>query len=115
MSNAYILPQAIIATTNGRLSDIFGRRNLFLFANCIAAVGTIVSATSTTVNQMIAGSVIMGLGSSVHQLSFACVSELVPRKHRPFATGCVQACMAVTAATSPISGSLILIRLARKY
>lgn len=45
------------------------------------------SALATNLTALIAGSVVIGLGSSMHQLGWAAVGEIVPKKHRPLAMG----------------------------
>jgi MFS family permease len=69
----------------GRLSDLFGRRWIFIGGNTVALIGGIVCATSPNVHSLIVGAAVFGLGEAI-QLSFAAaVGELVPNKHRPFA------------------------------
>lgn len=107
MSTAYVLPQAIVAPMVGRLSDIFGRREFMLAGNGFCFVGSIIMATSKSVNMFIAGSALTGFGAGIHQISYASVSELVPRKSRPFYLALFQGCLAATASVSPIAGLLL--------
>lgn len=104
MSTAYILPQAVVAITSGRVSDIFGRRDMMIVANVICVVGCIVWATAKSVNVFIIGSAINGTGCGIHQISYASISELVPRKRRPLALGIYQTFLACIAAISPPAG-----------
>lgn len=60
-------------TVAGRLSDIFGRRYFFLTGAVIIFVGSIVAATGTSINQMIASGVIFGIGSGFLEMSFGAV------------------------------------------
>jgi MFS family permease len=57
----------------GRLSDIFGRRYFFLSGSALLIVGSIVSATGHSINQMIAGGAIFGAGSGFLEMSFGAV------------------------------------------
>jgi MFS family permease len=67
----------------GRLSDIFGRRWFFIIGNSFALIGSICSATATSVNAIIAGNTLGGLAGAV-QISFTiAIAELVPNRHRP--------------------------------
>ncbi|KAI9735366.1 MAG: hypothetical protein M1818_006561 [Claussenomyces sp. TS43310] len=81
---AYIVTSAIGWLLFGRLSDIFGRRWLYIGGNFIALIGAIVAATAPTLNALIASNVLIGLGSAV-QLSYGTVvNELVPNKARGY-------------------------------
>ena len=77
------LAESCIFLIVGRLSDLFGRRWLFIGGNCVAFIGVIVGATAQNVNALIVASVVYGIGECI-QLSFGvAVGELVPNKYRP--------------------------------
>jgi MFS family permease len=48
----------------GRLTDIFGRRWLYISGAALATVGSIVCATASNINALIAGEVLLGLASA---------------------------------------------------
>ncbi|CAK7207013.1 hypothetical protein SEUCBS139899_009821 [Sporothrix eucalyptigena] len=81
------LGAAVIVTIGGRLSDIFGRRWFLLFGAGAGVVGSIVGATGKSINQMIVGGVIFGIGGGFQEMCFACALELVPNKFRFRAIG----------------------------
>jgi len=64
---------AIFVTIGGRLSDLFGRRYFFLAGAIILIIGSIVSATGQSINQMIAGGAIFGAGSGFLEMAFGAV------------------------------------------
>lgn len=64
---------AIFVTIGGRLSDIFGRRYFFITGSCIIIIGSIVSATGQSIDQMIAGGALFGAGSGLLEMSFGAV------------------------------------------
>ncbi|PGH21416.1 hypothetical protein AJ80_03207 [Polytolypa hystricis UAMH7299] len=78
---------AIFVTTGGRLSDIFGRRYFFLSGAVILIIGSIVSATGQSINQMIAGGALFGAGSGFLEMAFGAVQEVVPTKYRMITIG----------------------------
>jgi MFS family permease len=88
----------------GRLGDIFGRRNLLILGNFIVAVGNLISALAHNVNTIIAGAVLIGLGSSMHQLGWACVGEIVLKKHRLLAMGIFECSISPGAFLGPLIG-----------
>jgi MFS family permease len=76
------------ATTSpivGQLGDIFGRRNVLIVGNLLGLLGNLISALGKNINTLIGGSVFIGLGSSMHQIRWAAVGEIVPKKRRPLA------------------------------
>jgi hypothetical protein len=78
---------AIIVTIGGRLSDIFGRRWFFVAGAVILIIGSIVSATGQSINQMIAGGALFGCGSGFLEMAFGAVQEIVPSKYRHVTIG----------------------------
>jgi len=65
----------------GRLSDIFGRRPVILFGQALTILGGIVACTANTMNQLIAGEVI--LGASIGTISVAYAGEFNHRAATP--------------------------------
>lgn len=78
---------AMFVTVGGRLSDIFGRRWFFIVGACILILGSIVSATGQSINQMIAGGALFGCGSGFLEMAFGAVQEIVPSKYRHVTIG----------------------------
>jgi len=78
----YTLCVAVGLTLVGRLSDLFGRRYFFIGGAVLGTVGSIVCATAQSINTLIGGTTLIGLGAST-QLSFHFVTaELVPMRAR---------------------------------
>ncbi|KAH7410342.1 fungal trichothecene efflux pump [Phaeosphaeria sp. MPI-PUGE-AT-0046c] len=78
---------AMFVTVGGRLSDIFGRRWFFIAGAIILMIGSIVSATGQSINQMIAGGALFGCGSGFLEMAFGAVQEIVPSKYRHVTIG----------------------------
>lgn len=55
----------------GKLSDIFGRRPVILFGQCLTIIGGIICCTSKTMNQLIAGEVILGASIGTVSVAYA--------------------------------------------
>ncbi|KAG9943326.1 hypothetical protein KCU85_g8740, partial [Aureobasidium melanogenum] len=85
----------------GRLSDIFGRRILFLVGGVLALVGTLVSALGQNIPTMIAGGVIIGLAAAARQNAFAAIGEIVPKKSRGMAFGILENFVSLGVAFGP--------------
>ncbi|KAF2500031.1 MFS general substrate transporter [Lophium mytilinum] len=100
---------AVMSPMVGRLSNIFGRRWCFLIGGVLGVVGSAISAAGQDINTLIGGGVILGLSASMHQLAWAALGEIVPKKTRPLAFGFMQTGLAVAAGFSaPISNALVI-------
>lgn len=55
----------------GRLSDIFGRSDILLFGQFLTIAGGIVAATANTMNQLIAGEVMLGASIGTVVVAYA--------------------------------------------
>jgi MFS family permease len=104
MLSANYLTVSLLSPFVGRLGDIFGRRNLLILGNFIAAIGCLISALAKSVNMIIAGAVLIGLGSCMHQLAWACTGELVPKKHRPIAMSVLESSISPPSFLGPLIG-----------
>lgn len=63
----------------GKVSDIFGRRHVIMFGKLLTIVGGIVACTAQTMNQLIAGEVV--LGASLGTVSVAYAGKSNPLKY----------------------------------
>ncbi|KAF1965332.1 MFS general substrate transporter [Bimuria novae-zelandiae CBS 107.79] len=66
----------------GKISDIFGRRVVILFGQFLTVVGGIICCTSETMNQLIAGEVVLGASIGTVSVAYAGISEILPNKYR---------------------------------
>lgn len=85
----------------GRLSDIFGRRMMFLVGGVLALIGTLVSALGKNIPTLIAGGVIIGLAAAARQGAFAAIGEIVPKKSRGMAFGFLENFVSLGVAFGP--------------
>ena len=63
------------AIAAGWLSDIFGRRYVILFGQLLTVIGGIVACTAKSMNQLIAGEVILGASIGTVSVAYAGESE----------------------------------------
>jgi len=108
MVTAQIVGQSVLAPQCGRFADIFGRRQFLLVGNIIGIVGCIVGATANSVNAVIGGSTLIGIGGSMHQLAWTCLGELVPKRSRGLALGFFETSLVPASVFGTIIGSLPL-------
>lgn len=65
MASGWALAGAVAFAVAGQISDYFGRRKVILTGQVLLVIGHIIGATARTVNQAIAGMVILGFGTGV--------------------------------------------------
>ncbi|WP_327699158.1 MFS transporter [Streptomyces sp. NBC_00459] len=64
ISDAFMVPAAVLALTFGVLGDLYGRKRLLVHGAGVAAVGYLVSATADTPGQLITGQALSGIGAA---------------------------------------------------
>ncbi|HEU5027054.1 MAG TPA: MFS transporter [Spirillospora sp.] len=64
ISDAFLLPVAVLELTFGVLGDLFGRKRLLIGGAALMAIGETVSTTSSGVHQLWAGQALAGLGAA---------------------------------------------------
>ncbi|KAK5061528.1 hypothetical protein LTR84_008072 [Exophiala bonariae] len=66
----------------GRLSDVFGRRYVILVGQLLTIVGGAIACSAQSMNQLIAGEVILGGSIGTVSVAYAGISEILPNKWR---------------------------------
>jgi MFS family permease len=82
VSLMYTLFAGVLNLFFARISDILGRRYFLVGGQLFGTVGSIVCATGNTVDVLIAGSVLAGIGGAVALLYPVIIHELIPNKYR---------------------------------
>ncbi|KAF2499360.1 MFS general substrate transporter [Lophium mytilinum] len=78
----YTLMIAVSLTIIGRVTDIFGRRYVFIGGAAFGLIGSIVCATAKSVGALIGGGTLIGLGAATQLSYYYIMGELVPMKYR---------------------------------
>ena len=77
IGSAYLLAAAASTPTWGKFSDIWGRKPTILAANVIFFVGSLIAAVSNSIDMLLAGRVIQGIGGGgIIILANICISDL---------------------------------------
>ncbi|MFC5664417.1 MFS transporter [Kitasatospora misakiensis] len=64
ISDAFLLPVAVLELTFGLLGDLLGRKRLLVGGAALLAVGEVVSATASGIHQLWVGQALAGLGAA---------------------------------------------------
>lgn len=79
--------QAVLCPIIGRLSDVVDRKYLSASMLFVGFIGSVVAAKAPTMNVLIGGSILIGVGLSSIGIAVAIPSEVLPLKYRAIANG----------------------------
>src|SRR5690242_18591102 len=82
--SAYLLTSTATVPIWGRLSDLYGRRRIYLLGVVLFLVGSMLSGASTSMPMLIVSRAVQGLGTGVIiPLSMTIIGELYTLRERP--------------------------------
>lgn len=105
---ATLLAGAVVVPIAGRLGDLFGKRRMIIISSVPLIVGGAVCAMAPSVELMITGRALQGLGAGMIPLGIALLRDAVPKEKLSSAIATVSATMGVGGAIGlPISAAVI--------
>ncbi|MGJ4728160.1 MFS transporter [Luteimonas sp. SDU101] len=84
-----LLVSSVAAALCARLGDLHGRRRVLLIVLAACAIGSFVSAFSTSLTGVVIGTAIQGLSGTILPLCLGLASERLPREKVPVAVGII--------------------------
>ncbi|OQU99354.1 hypothetical protein CLAIMM_04993 [Cladophialophora immunda] len=99
----------------GSLSDTFGRRYFFLIGLTFSVVGSIIACTAQSIPVLIFANTVLGIGTAMHQMILAGISEIYPNKYRGVALASVNFVSAPFAGLGPYVAHIIVERLSWRW
>jgi len=107
-TTAYLVTATITTPLYGKLSDIFGRKPLFLFAIGIFVVGSIACAFATSMYQLAAFRAIQGLGAGgLFSLALTIIGDIVAPRERAKYQGYFVAVFGTSSVLGPVAGGFL--------
>ncbi len=104
---AYILAATIVMPVYGRLGDLIGRKSMFLSAIGIFLVGSVVAGSASSMEWLIAGRFVQGLGGGgLIVTAQAIVADIIPARDRGRYMGVLGGVFAVSSVAGPLLGGL---------
>lgn len=83
LTSGFLLPMAVLAPSYGKISIAFGRKSVILVGIVIFELGSLISALSTSMDMLIGGRVIQGIGGgAVQSMVIVILTESVPISKR---------------------------------
>ncbi|MGL5850170.1 MAG: MFS transporter, partial [Phycicoccus sp.] len=108
VTTAYILAATVVMPAYGRLGDLLGRKWLFVGALGLFIAGSVVGGLAGSMNGLIAGRAIQGLGGGgLIILAQAIIADVVPARDRARYTGVMGAVFVVSSIAGPLLGGFL--------
>jgi EmrB/QacA subfamily drug resistance transporter len=107
-TTAYLITSTITTPLYGKLSDIYGRRPLFITAISIFLVGSALSGFSQSMYQLAGYRALQGLGAGgLFSLVFAIMGDIVPPRERARYQGYFLAVFGTSSVLGPVVGGFL--------
>ena len=108
MTTAYLLCETIMIPIAGKLSDIYGRKPLFLIGLGLFAVGSVCAGLSTNMHMFIVCRAVQGIGGGILiPVATAAVADLYSPRERARMQGILGAIFGVGSGIGPLIGGYI--------
>jgi EmrB/QacA subfamily drug resistance transporter len=107
VTTAYLIVSTISTPIYGKLSDIFGRRPLFLFAILIFILGSVLASFSGSMLELAAFRAIQGLGAGgLMSMPLAIMGDMLAPRERARYQGYFLAVFGISSLVGPLVGGL---------
>ncbi|MFN8485573.1 MAG: MDR family MFS transporter [Anaerolineae bacterium] len=107
--SVYALTSAVMTPIFGKLSDLYGRRPVFLAGMAIFLVGSALSGLSQSMNQLIIFRAIQGVGAgALIPLSFTIAGDIFTVEERTRVQGLFSGVWGVASLVGPVIGGLLV-------
>jgi EmrB/QacA subfamily drug resistance transporter len=108
VSTAYLLTSTVMVPIYGKLSDLFGRKPIFLFGVVVFLIGSALSGASQSMNQLIAFRALQGVGAgALMPIAIAIVGDLFTPRERGKWQGVTGGVWGISAIIGPTLGGWI--------
>ncbi|SFD71175.1 drug resistance transporter, EmrB/QacA subfamily [Paenibacillus catalpae] len=105
----YLLATVITTPIYGKLSDLFGRKKMFIVGACIFLAGSMLSGLATSMPQLIAFRAIQGLGAgALTTIPYTIIGDLYPFEQRAKVQGWMSSIWGIAGITGPLAGGLLV-------
>ena len=114
--SAFMLASTATVPLYGKLSDLFGRRRLYLFAMGLFLLGSALSGQARNMTELIIFRAIQGLGAGgVQPLAFIMVGEMFSLEQRARMQGLFSGVWGVSSIVGPLLGGFLVDQLSWRW
>ncbi len=107
--SAFMLASTTVVPLYGKLSDIYGRRKIYVIAMALFLTGSVLSGLATSMTQLIAARALQGLGAGgVQPLAFILIGEMFDLKQRAKMQGFFSGVWGVSSIIGPLLGGFLV-------
>ncbi|CDQ19926.1 MDR family MFS transporter [Halobacillus karajensis] len=107
--SAYLLTNAATVLLFGRLSDVFGRKPVFLFGISLFLVGAVICALAPSMKVLIAARLVQGLGAgALMPIATTIVGDIYTKEERAKIQGYLSSVWGISAVTGPALGGFFV-------
>src|SRR5260221_9399323 len=100
-----MLTSTVTVPLYGKLGDVYGRKNLFLFAIVVFLLGSALCGAATDMTQLVIFRAVQGVGAGgLFPLSLAVIGNIVPPRDRGRWQGLIGAVFAASSILCPAVG-----------
>jgi EmrB/QacA subfamily drug resistance transporter len=114
--STYMLASTTSVPFYGKLSDLYGRRNLYLAAMTLFLAGSVFSGWAETMTQLILARVLQGLGAGgLMPLAFILIGEMFSLEQRARMQGLFSGVWGVSSIVGPLLGGFLVDQLSWRW
>jgi EmrB/QacA subfamily drug resistance transporter len=105
---SYLLTSTVTVPLYGKLSDLYGRKSIFIVSIALFVIGSALCGAAQTMNQLILFRGLQGIGAGgLIPLTFAVIGDLFSPRERGRFQGLIGAVWAVAAVAGPLLGGVL--------
>jgi EmrB/QacA subfamily drug resistance transporter len=108
VTTAFLITSTVCAPLFGKLSDIYGRKRLFMLAIVIFVAGSALCGLATSMYELAAFRAFQGIGAGgIMPLALAVIGDIIPPRERARYQGYMMAVFASASVLGPVLGGLL--------
>jgi EmrB/QacA subfamily drug resistance transporter len=108
VTTAFLITSTIASPLFGKLSDIYGRKRLFMLSIVIFVVGSALCGLATSMYELAAFRAFQGIGAGgIMPLALAVIGDIIPPRERAKYQGYMMAVFASASVLGPVLGGLL--------
>jgi EmrB/QacA subfamily drug resistance transporter len=103
----YLLAAAVATPVAGRLGDMLGKRRLFVASLLVFAAGNVVAALGSSLEVVVAGRVLQGIGGGIVPLAISIIRDEFPAEKVPGSIGLISAIFGIGGGLGLVLGGVL--------